>query len=256
MLISASLQPSVISSGILPYNAIFHGDHHPCFLDLVADQLFAGDTPPLAPPCRRSLQLHDPRLVTKYKEVLHDQLLYHISTLKTAAQQQSWMIQHTQEYENLDKLITESILYAERCTGKRYTKRYEWSPTLLQSIEKVRYWRLLLKRSKGIKIHNSTIHRAKIQAGMPSNTEDDTRQPSIITQLREALAKMRSFQKSHTVLRKTYLNRLAEAIVFQKNPHLAEPENSDCLYSQPLTRLIVLISGNIVDGCIKELAIH
>jgi hypothetical protein len=139
MLISASLQSLVISSGILPCNAIFHGDYGPCFLDLDTDQLFAGDTPPLAPPCQRSLQL-----VIKYKEVLHDQLLYHkvserIADLETAAQQQSWTAQHTQEYERLDTLITESMLHAERSSGKRYTKRYEWSPTLVQSVEKVRY---------------------------------------------------------------------------------------------------------------------
>jgi hypothetical protein len=127
MLVPASLQNSVIGSGILPYNTIFHGDHRPCFLDFDADQLFAGDTPPLAPPCCRSLQLHDPRLVTKYKEVLHHQLEYHrildrVQELEKAAQQNSWMPQHTQDYEDLDTIITKSMLTAEKSAGKKYTK--------------------------------------------------------------------------------------------------------------------------------------
>lgn len=47
MLVSTSLQDSVIHSGILPYHSIFLGDHHPCFIDFDAAKLFAGDTPPL-----------------------------------------------------------------------------------------------------------------------------------------------------------------------------------------------------------------
>jgi len=47
ILISATLQPIVQHSGILPYNAIFPGDHRPCFIDLNASCLFAGNTPHL-----------------------------------------------------------------------------------------------------------------------------------------------------------------------------------------------------------------
>jgi hypothetical protein len=95
ILISANLQDAVECSGILPYNAIFSGDHKPCFLDFNADLLFAGSTPPLAPPCQRSLQLFDPRKVNEYRTVLHKQLDYHkvfdkLKTLKEAAESGNW----------------------------------------------------------------------------------------------------------------------------------------------------------------------
>jgi hypothetical protein len=92
MLILASLQDAVERSGILPYNAIFSGDHRPCFLDFSADILFTGNTPPLAPPCQRKLQLFDPRRIEAYKTALHKQLDYHkvfdkCKLLKEAAEQ-------------------------------------------------------------------------------------------------------------------------------------------------------------------------
>lgn len=150
MLVSAPLQDSVIQSRILPYNSIFHRDHCPCFLDFDAEAQFARDTPPLAPQCQRSLQLHDPRLVTKYKEVIHDQLSYHkvfncCSELEKAADQNTWNDQHTVEYECLDALITEVMLHAECTAGKKYIKRFDWPPTLIASVESVYYWHLLLK---------------------------------------------------------------------------------------------------------------
>jgi hypothetical protein len=45
-----------------------------------------------------------------------------------------WLEEHILSYERLDALITESMLYAERQVSKRYTKRYEWSPTLIKAV--------------------------------------------------------------------------------------------------------------------------
>jgi hypothetical protein len=142
MLISASLQEAVIRSGILPFHSIFSGDHRPCFLDFDANLLFASSTPPLAPSCQRSLQLMDPRRVTKYKEQLHHQLLYHnvferCKALLEAADSETWTPDHLIQYEKLDKIITESMLCAEVNCSRKITKRYEWSPELVKSVEAV-----------------------------------------------------------------------------------------------------------------------
>jgi hypothetical protein len=55
-----------------------------------------------------------------------------------------WDAQHQIQYERLDQLITESMLYAESCAAKKYTKKYEWSPTLVRSVFAERFWRLAL----------------------------------------------------------------------------------------------------------------
>jgi len=164
MLVSASLTQAVIRSGILPYQTIFPGDHRPCFVDFDATLLFGHSTTPFAPSCQRSLQIMDPRKVQNYKDALHKQLQYHkvqdkLSALLTAAKNQPWSSAQITQYEKLDKIITESMLHAEKAAGQKYTKVYEWSPVLIQSVEAVRFWRSLLKRSKGLKICQATIER-------------------------------------------------------------------------------------------------
>jgi len=144
------LQDTVECSGILPYYCVFPGDYHACFLDLNTDLPFSGTTSPLAPPCQRRLQLFDPRKVSKYREALHEQLQYHAvfdkcQALMEAASTKQWEVTHTEDYKKLDAVITQAMLHAESVCSKKYTKRFDWSPTLIQSVETVRFWRLLLK---------------------------------------------------------------------------------------------------------------
>lgn len=142
MLISASLQNTVECSGILPYGSLFAGDHHPCFLDFDANLLFAGPTSPLAPACQCSLQLTDPRQINLYKAKLHEQLEYHkvldkCKDLYDIAVKGQWNEEYTQQYENLDLIITQSMLLAEQFCGKCYTKRFDWSPQVMKAVESV-----------------------------------------------------------------------------------------------------------------------
>jgi len=106
-------------------------------------------------------------------------------TLYAAISSGQWSPDHINKYEQLDTIITQSMLYAEKFCGKRYTKLYEWSPSLIKIVETVRYWRLLLKRSKG-----STILILKQAAGLSADA-DIVEQPLIIIHLREALHAMR-----------------------------------------------------------------
>jgi hypothetical protein len=245
MLVSASLQGAVLWSGILPYNAIFSGDHRPSFLDFDAEAIFAGPTPPLAPPCQRYLQLADPRRVTKYKEFLLHQLSYHsvfnkCRHLLEVADTDSWSDDHTTQYEGLDQIITESMLAAESFCSKKITKRFEWSPTLMTTVETIRFWRLLLKRSKGIPVQPSTVLLARHKAGLPPESEI-TDQPTIKIKLQEALSTMKAQQKSHVELRDAYLHGLAEALVLEKRSYLKEEEHEKTLHILTKERIQGLI---------------
>ncbi len=44
-----------------------------------------------------------------------------------------WEDAQTKQYENLDLLIMESMLFAERACSKYYSKQFEWSPALIDS---------------------------------------------------------------------------------------------------------------------------
>ncbi len=57
--------------------------------------------------------------------------------------------------------------YAEKTTGTKFTKRYDWSLPKTQAVQAVRYWRLLLKRLKGGHVAQSTIDTTHAAAGLP-----------------------------------------------------------------------------------------
>jgi hypothetical protein len=113
-----------------------------------------------------------------------------------------WTNEHTLQYESLDSIITQSMLCAERSCGKRYSKRFEWSPELKQAVECVRFWHLLLKRSKGLSIRETTNERARINSGLAADF-NPLDQPTIVKHLCAALVHLKSSQKSHVELRPT-----------------------------------------------------
>lgn len=78
----------------------------------------------------------------KYREALHEQLQYHAvfdksKALLEAASKKQWTESHTADYEKLDIVITQAMLHAESACCRKYTKQFEWSPTLIQAVETV-----------------------------------------------------------------------------------------------------------------------
>jgi hypothetical protein len=121
------------------------------------------------------------------------------------------------------------MLHAEKLCSKRYTKRFEWSPAIIQRVETVRYWRLLLKCSKGLSIRPSTILQAKESAHLLYE-QDIEDQPLIIQNLWTALQSLRNAQKTHVELREAYLSGLAEAILLDKKTYLVKKEKANLLH--------------------------
>jgi hypothetical protein len=75
LFVSTGLIPSVVRTGIFPYNSLFVSDHRPCYIDLDGDTIFKECTPVIAPPQRRGLRIQDPRLVDQYIATLVKQLV-------------------------------------------------------------------------------------------------------------------------------------------------------------------------------------
>jgi hypothetical protein len=70
--------------------------------------------------------------------------------LQEVALTTQWTDSHKAEYEKLDTIITETMLFAEHSCSKHYMKCFEWSVTLIRAVETVRYWRLFVKCFKAI----------------------------------------------------------------------------------------------------------
>jgi hypothetical protein len=229
--ISDDISQSALCSGILPLYSIFLGDHNACYVDLDAEILFGDDTHPLAPASRRGLQLLDPRKVISYKEHLHKQLEYHkvfdkLKDLTYAAEHNLWSEQHTKEYNALDRIITESMIYAEKEITRVITGNYEWSVQLAQAIHSLRYWKLRIKRAHAIRVTDYFLTATHQLAGLPQDATDQMTLPALIQNLHQSKEYLASCKKNHVALRESYLQGLAEAIVLQRCPFLDEPRNS------------------------------
>jgi hypothetical protein len=234
ILVSASLLKTVKSSGILPYNSIFQGDHRPCYIDLDAEEAFGGKTAPISPPCQRCLQMHDPRKVSAYLDILTKQLdkhnIFHkVSNLQKKDPAQ-WHKEDYIAYERLDKLITEAMLYAERAVSSRYTKTWEWSPVMVSAVYAERFWRLALKKSSGRLVSDGLLNRTRTLAGIPQIVQPLSL-PEILQCLAAARQSRRALQKDSQTLRKNYLTGLASALVLKRAPYLG----TDPKYDEKLT---------------------
>jgi hypothetical protein len=234
ILVSISLLPAVTRSGILPYHSLFQGDHRPCYVDLDVTIAFDGKTPSICPPCQRSLQLTDPRIIQKYISSLQKQFDNHKVSQKlqnlNSVHPGEWTSKHTTDYERLDNLITESMLYAESCSAKKYTNTYEWSPTLVSAVYAERFWRLALKQSQGRCISQSLLIRTKEYAGIRADLSQLTL-PDIVQCLASARQSRRELQQQHQQLCANYLEKLAEALVLKRAPYL----DTDPKYEERLT---------------------
>ena len=233
--VSVGLLTSITRSGILPYDQYFIADHRPCYLDFDSNLLFGSGTPTIAPSQYRGLQLHDPRIVATYKEILHHQLKYHkledkISEIYKQAQVQNWSNELTIAYEKADQLMTESMLMAERSVSRKISTTYAWSPKLKAAVSALRYWKLNLKRAHGQPVSDTTLRKLQNEAGI-----DLAQLPSplfitdVVNFFRTARAELTNQQKHHLELRSNHLQELAEARVLVRSPALESPEAANKL---------------------------
>ncbi len=137
--VSESMLPAVRSSGVLSHHSLLHGDHRPYYIDLDTAGLFSEPAYDIAQASSRTLRLHDPWLVSKYIEVMHEKLQEHtvpqrLASLLDTVKKGQWTDHHTEVYNSLDATITEAMLFAENSTSRRITTTYQWSPQLKQAV--------------------------------------------------------------------------------------------------------------------------
>jgi len=77
ILVSKSILPAILRSGVLPHLSLTRGDHRPYYLDFDVYGLFSDPAYQIDPPNNQQLQLKDPRKINKYISNLHDLLGQH-----------------------------------------------------------------------------------------------------------------------------------------------------------------------------------
>ena len=146
--VTPKVMASVERSSMLPFHALFGGDHRAILIDFNAKLLFGDESYEIQRQRARGLRLHDPRIANKYLETLVTQLEYHkvfekAEVLKDRSDSGVWVQEAcVREYIKIDNILTDSVRYADRMVAKRYSTCYEWSPELIRSVNAVRYWEL------------------------------------------------------------------------------------------------------------------
>ncbi len=142
----------------------------------------------------------------------------------------SWTPSDTTTYEKIEALNSEIMKHAERSITPKYSNRYEWSPALAQSIHVTRYWRLKLKRSRGLLVSNAALHTAREKARLPDANDKITTRQAVLDHLRAAIKNLREKQINHIAYRQTYLEDLEESLVLTRG-------NVDPLNTEKLSKL-------------------
>jgi hypothetical protein len=223
--ISASLSPALLHSGSLPFYSVFHGDHHPYYIDFDSKLLLSDSTFEIHRPSQRALSLRDPRLIKKYRDSLHDKFAKHniqvkCDTLQQASTDGTWTHQDEAIYHKLDKTITQAMLSVEKTLWKSYSTKFSWSPKLKEAVQAYRFWRLKLKHSKGQHVSRATlVHHSTAGIILPNLLELSSHS-DIISHLQASYQHLKIMQLQHGQLRATFLEELAEAIVINQQPNL------------------------------------
>jgi hypothetical protein len=203
------------------------GDHRPYYLDFDAPLLFSDPAYQIEPVIVRKLRLQDPRVVNAYNTKLHELLSNHnvfsrLDALQKQVAQETWTTESQVEYEHLDKTITESMLTAERNISKRIITKYQWSPKIKQAVQSLRYWNLRLRQAHQKPFSPVQLTHYQAEGNIPPEATTITDVKIIKREQHKAFLNLKSLQEQHEGLRESYLEGLAEAIVLNRSPKLAE----------------------------------
>jgi len=123
-----------------------------------------------------------------------------------------------EQYESIDKLLMEAILYAESNSDKQYSTNYQWSPVLEQAAFQVKYWLLRIQEAKGRLVHHSRKVTLQDLAGKPADKTQRMIMPQLALEIRADRSTLRALQAKHVSLCEEHLSSLAEVRIIDRNP--------------------------------------
>jgi hypothetical protein len=226
ILVSKAILPAVEWSGVLSHHSLLRGDHRPYYLDFNAAILFSYPAYQIEPATVRKLRLIDPRVVQSYRTALHDLLAQHNVFYRLDIHQESfdnnqWSPESQVEYESLDNIITESMLTAEKGINKQITTTYQWSPTLKKAVQQLRYWNMRLRQLQGQPVSEVQLRHLQIEGDISLNLVLSSSEVAVKQAQHWAFQNLKTLQSQHEELRESFLEGLAEAIVLNRCPKLA-----------------------------------
>jgi len=89
-------------------------------------------------------------------------------------------------------------------------------------MQEERYWKLILKQTKGLPVAQSTLERTRRVALVDQHAPKTIKEA--LLQLQAAKHQRKCRQQRHKQLRENYLESLASSLVLKKSPHINDPK--------------------------------
>ena len=213
----------VIKAGYLPFGEGV-GDHRPIFVDITIASTLGVNLPnPLSVKARR-LKTNDPRITKRYNKILKAYFRkYNLGSRVTLLQDK---IKHpleeedANEFERLDNIRMQGMVYAERRCRKLKMGAIPWTPELSRIRNAIEVWQLVRKRMKGYQISARTIIRKKAKARM-SEVETNVPLSFVNSQLRIHFKQYKEYLMNAAEKRQGFQDQLAQARAAEGNKSLA-----------------------------------
>ena len=158
-------------SGFLGFGDI-PGDHRALWVDIPNTGILGYKMKDIPRHTARRLKLEDPRVVERYNTLLHtyfkDHDLYNrVKTLeKSFVAESRWTPQLTQDYDEIDKIRENGMLYAEKKCRKLRMGGVAWSPVIQKARNTILFWTLLQRKRRKCHVSMRRILRLKKRLGI------------------------------------------------------------------------------------------
>ena len=152
----------IVNGGFLPFRMGI-GDHRILYVDVNIDTWFEGDMYRIVPQQIRKLKCNDVRIVKKFLQELRHKL-----DERDMAERVCWLYTtfnnpltpaQKEEYEKIDKYVTECCIAAEKRCRKIRAGNVPFSPLVDLAAKTIYLWNLILSKLRGTKVSSSLIRR-------------------------------------------------------------------------------------------------
>jgi len=204
---------SASRSGYMPFGEkLYKADHRVLWVDLTFHTAFGHDLLPIPSAAARRLKLHCPdtkgRFIRTYrKEVsrhnLPDRML-RLEQVMTSPPSK----EHIDEFETIDRLNVEAILYADKKCRKLRMGTIPFSPQMQEPMDLLRYIDLLIRRREGRTVNSRYIRR--VRRRVKDTTLFRLSMEDLVAERRRVNLRYIKARKESANLRKKFLEELAE----------------------------------------------
>jgi hypothetical protein len=217
MFVSKTLLSS--AAGYLPVAC----DHRVLWIDIPYNTAFGRSLKHFPQPTPKRLTLQDPRVVGKYNSLLLTFLRKESFLERAQALEKNFATQAVansiSEYNALDKVRTQGILYATRKCRRLKMGGVQFSPTVVNAWKKIQAWTLLRHKLRGKQVNSRYLSRVLKQAGINGDLSTPIEVEESLT---AAWSHYKLLKKQAQYLRATWVEEVAAAKAEASNTSAAQ----------------------------------